>query len=54
MQSYDDGQDITNDDIEGFIEDLDANFDGRVSWLEYRVSLAQQKFETPITSFTDP
>ena len=37
------------DDIECFLEDLDADFDGRVSWDEYLSSLQQQQFNVPLT-----
>ena len=44
-----DVDDVCNDDIEGFIEDLDADRNGRVSWNEYLHSLQHQKYDTPIT-----
>ena len=41
--------DLVLDDIECFVEDLDANFDGRVSWSEYLASLQEQEFDVPLT-----
>ena len=53
VDTDDGGEALVSDDIEGFIEDLDRNFDGRVSWGEYLTSLRQQQFNVPLTNLED-